>query len=247
VREAHSPGSASLLPRRGNLAEVVIDALSARMDSRAYAPGDKLPAEQELCREFGVSRTVVREAVASLRLGGRLYSRQGLGVFVAEPDATTLTFAVETVNGVRSALQILELRIGVESEAVALAAARRSSAALAHIAQTFDRLASIRPTDHEEEVKADYAFHLAIAQATNNPHFPHFLEALGGEIAFDLHLKHKQAMGTSRDAYLKKITREHGAILAAITRADPRAARAALRRHLDESLTRYRRLLSADG
>ena len=68
--------------RRGNLTDAVIGELQSRIDGAVYAPGQKLPTEQQLCQEFGVSRTVVREAVASLRLGGRLNSRQGLGVFV---------------------------------------------------------------------------------------------------------------------------------------------------------------------
>jgi GntR family transcriptional repressor for pyruvate dehydrogenase complex len=233
----------SLVPKRANLTEAVIHTLSARMDGGAYAPGDQLPSEQELCREFGVSRTVVREAVASLRLGGRLYSRQGLGVFVSERDTKRLEFELTPIDSVRSALQILELRLAVEVEAVTLAAARRTPAGLADITAAFDRLNGPGAEDVEEEAKADYAFHLAIARATNNPHFPQFLEALGKDIAFDLRLKHVQSAGASRAAYVKKIVREHGAILSAISQGEGKAARAALKRHLEESLNRYRRLV----
>jgi GntR family transcriptional repressor for pyruvate dehydrogenase complex len=236
----------ALIGRRGNLTEAVIGALSSRIDSGAYSPGQKLPTEQQLCTEFGVSRTVVREAVASLRLGGRLYSRQGLGVFVADQDARKLNFAIGRIDDIRSAMQILELRLGVELEAVALAAARRTPEGIADVTGAYDRLASLKTDDVEIEAQADFAFHMAIARATGNPHFPQFLEAVGRDISFDLRLKHGQST-QSRDAYVKKISREHGAILSAIIQGNAKAARTALRQHLEESLVRYRRLLDSEG
>lgn len=230
--------------RRGNLTDTVIAELAARIESNVYAPGQKLPTEQELCREFGVSRTVVREAVASLRLGGRLVSRQGLGVFVTENDPRRLQFSVGRIDDIRSAIQTLELRIAVELEAVALAAQRRTPEAMADITSAYDRLAAIEGRDVEQEAQADLDFHLAIARATGNMHFPQFLQAVGRDISFDLRMKHAQPP-QSHDAYVKKIAREHFSILSAIMQGDPKAARAAMRRHLEESLVRYRRLVGA--
>lgn len=230
-------------PRRGSLAEAVILRLSARIDDGTYAPGDKLPSEQELCREFEVSRTVIREAVASLRLGGRLIARQGVGVFVAEQDTKKLGFEISAIDGIRTALQILELRLGVEVESVALAAERRTPAGLAEITRAYDHFSALDGSDVQEEAKADFEFHLAIARATNNPHFPQFLEALGQDITFDLRLKHAQSAGQNHKAHIKKVAREHGAILSAISLGDANAARAAVRKHLEETLSRYRRLV----
>ncbi len=236
-----------LVPRRANLTETVINMLSAQIESGTYAPGAKLPSEQELCRQFGVSRTVVREAVASLRLGGRLYSRQGLGVFVSEPDQQRLSFAVEPGGDARAALHVLELRLAVELEAVTLAATRRTPAALADITRAFDRWNAVEPGDPAATALADYEFHLAIARATNNPQFPRFLEALGQDITLDLRLKHEHAVDTHPKTHAKRIAREHGAILSAISQGDPKAARIALRRHLEESLNRYRRLFGVEA
>lgn len=232
--------------RRGNLTDAVIGELLSRVDSGVYGPGQKLPTEQELCREFGVSRTVVREAVASLRLGGRLNSRQGLGVFVSEQDPRKLAFEVSQVDDIRSALQILELRMAVELESVSLAAVRRTPEAIADITAAYDRLASMRTGDVDEEAQADFDFHLAIARATNNQHFPQFLQAVGRDISFDLRMKHGQSQ-QGRENYVKKISREHGAILAAIMQGDSKAGRTAMRRHLEESLVRYRRLLDNEA
>ena len=108
--------NASLGTRRANLAEIVIQELSSRIDNGTYGPGDKLPSEQALCKEFNVSRPVIREAVASLRLGGRLIARQGVGVFVVEQDVKRIGFAIDSVvDDVRAAAQILELRLGIEA------------------------------------------------------------------------------------------------------------------------------------
>jgi DNA-binding FadR family transcriptional regulator len=237
--------SGTLGTKRGNLAEAVIIELSNRIDSGIYAPGDKLPSEQELCKEFNVSRPVVREAVASLRLGGRLMARQGVGVFVLEQDTKRLGFELSPVDNVRTALQVLELRLGVETESVARAAERRTPDSMADITKAFDRFNSLDGSDPEEEARADFEFHLAIARATKNPHFPQFLEALGQDIIHDLRLKHGQTTGKSRGSHIKKIAKEHGAILSAISLGDASAARTALRKHLEESLARYQRLVDS--
>ncbi|CAN7656331.1 FadR/GntR family transcriptional regulator [Pararhizobium sp. LjRoot235] len=232
----------ALITQRGNLAEIVVAELSARIESGLYGPGDKLPSSAQLCDEFGVSRTVIREAVASLRVAGRLTARQGAGVFVSEKDTKTLNFEINRIDDIRSAMQILELRLGVELQSVALAAARRTPEALAEIARAYDYLENLNTDDAEVEARADFDFHLAIAKATRNPHFPQFLEAVIGEISFDLVLKHRQSSGTYQ-TYLKKINKEHAAILAAITQGDVKGAKNALAQHLEESLVRYRAML----
>ena len=229
----------SVITQRGNLAEIVVAKLSERIDSGLYAPGEKIPSSAQLCEEFGVSRTVIREALTSLKIAGRVLARQGAGVYVTEKDAKTLNFEISRIDDIRSAMQILELRLGVEIQSVALAADRRTPEALAEIARAFDHLESLETDNAEVEARADFDFHLAIAKATRNPHFPSFLEAVISEINFDLVLKHRQAS----KAYMKKINKEHAAILAAITQGDPKAAKQALIVHLEESLNRYRLML----
>jgi len=232
----------AFITQRGNLAEIVVAELSARIESGLYGPGDKLPSSIQLCEEFGVSRTVIREAVASLRVAGRVTARQGAGVFVSEKDTKTLNFEINRIDDIRSAMQILELRLGVELQSVALAAARRTPEALAEIARAYDYLENLSTDDAEVEARADFDFHLAIAKATRNPHFPRFLEAVTGEISFDLVLKHRQSSGAYQ-TYLKKINKEHAAILSAITQGDVKGAKNALAQHLEESLVRYRTML----
>lgn len=232
----------AVITQRGNLAEIVVAQLSSRIDAGLYPPGDKLPSSAQLCQEFGVSRTVIREALTSLKVAGRVTSRQGAGVYATDKDSRTLNFEISRIDDIRSAMQILELRLGVEMQSVALAASRRTPEALAEIARAYDHLENLNTDDAEIEAQADFEFHLAIAKATRNPHFPRFLEAVMGEISFDLVLKHRQSARTYQ-AYLKKINKEHAAILSAITQGDVKAARNALAQHLEESLDRYRKML----
>jgi len=234
----------SIITQRGNLAEIVTAQLSERIDNGIYGPGEKLPSGAELCEEFGVSRTVIREAIASLKVGGRVTSRQGAGVFVADREIKPINFEINRIDDIRSAMQILELRLGVELQSVALAASRRTPEALAGIAHAYDRMESLETHDAETEAKADFEFHLAIARATRNPHFPRFLEAVMSEISFDLVLKRRDFFGGP--AYIKKVNKEHASILAAITQGDVKAAKAAMAQHLEETLGRYRKLLD-DG
>lgn len=232
----------SIITQRGNLAEIVVAKLGERIDSGLYAPGEKIPSSAQLCEEFGVSRTVIREALTSLKVGGRVTTRQGAGVYVTEKDARTLNYEISRIEDIRSAMQILELRLGVEMQSVALAAARRTPEALAEIARAYDNLEALETDDAEIEARADFEFHLAIARATRNPHFPSFLEAVMESINFELVLKHKQS-SRAYSSYLKKIGKEHAAILAAITQGDVKGAKTAMAAHLEESLNRYRALL----
>ncbi|MFK0207006.1 FadR/GntR family transcriptional regulator [Agrobacterium sp. NPDC090283] len=232
----------SIITQRGNLAEIVVAKLSERIDSGLYSAGEKIPSSAQLCEEFGVSRTVIREALMSLKVGGRVTARQGAGVFVTEKDAKTLNFEINRIDDIRSAMQILELRLGVEMQAAALAATRRTPEALAEIARAYDHLDALETDDAEIEARADFEFHLAIARATRNPHFPSFLEAVMESINFELVLKHRQS-SRAYQAYLKKINKEHASILSAITQGDAKAAKNAIAAHLEESLNRYRTML----
>ena len=145
-------------------------------------PGDKLPSEAALTKKYKVSRTVIREAIASLRADGLVEAKQGAGVFVlnSQPAAA---FPFQAFDGARisSMIEMLELRTAIEIEAAGLAAARRSPAqeeAIFERCQDIDRLiVEGRPT-----TEADFAFHLAIADATNNPRFREFLEMMGQRV-----------------------------------------------------------------
>lgn len=136
----------SIITQRGNLAEIVTAKLNERIESGLYAAGEKIPSSAMLCEEFGVSRTVIREALTSLKFAGRVTARQGAGVFVTEKETRPLNYEISRTEDIRSAMQILELRLGVELQSVALAAARRTPEALAEIARAMTISKPCKPT-----------------------------------------------------------------------------------------------------
>jgi GntR family transcriptional repressor for pyruvate dehydrogenase complex len=238
--------NASSTGRRRSLTELVIQALSDKMERGEYAPGDKLPTEPELCTEYGVSRTVIREAVASLKLGRRLIARHGVGVFVAEADPqSSVSLDFIDTSTLNNSMHVLELRSGVETEAAAYAALRRTSRHLKALKEVYARMELVAVEDDAECARADFEFHLAVATCSENPHFTSILRSLGQEIIIDLRLKHAKADAKERRTYIRRIQREHGDILAAIENQDESAARRAMRRHLNESLERYHNLSNA--
>lgn len=207
-----------------------------------YAVGDKLPSEAELTARHGVSRTVVREAIAALRSEGFVEARQGAGVFVTASHATgQAPFQDVDPQKLSSILEILELRTAVEVEAAGLAALRCSPAQEEsihrHLAEIDACIVNGEPT-----TQADLAFHLAIAEATNNPRFCEFLAMLGSDVIPRRRLQPGSAE-TVRQDYLALLQREHRQIADAIAARDADAARAAMRTHLQGSQARYRRML----
>jgi GntR family transcriptional repressor for pyruvate dehydrogenase complex len=225
--------------RRKSLAAQVTQGLRQKISAGEYSPGGRIPPEYELCAIFGVSRTVVREAVAALRADGLLASRQGSGVFVTElsadrPFQLDLAFA----GTVREIINILALRTSVEVEAAGLAAHHRTRAQLDEIAHHLAEMQRLADSPDERGL-ADFRFHVAIAKATENPYFVRFLGFLGPYI---LPLFSRVSTGTAEvtPEYLRKLARQHNCIMMEITRRNEGRARAAMRRHLVQSISRYR-------
>jgi GntR family transcriptional repressor for pyruvate dehydrogenase complex len=228
------------LPRRETLTSQLAKSLGERITAGAYAAGSKLPTEQELVEAFGVSRTVVREAISLLKAGGMVTTRQGVGVFVAQTE-TARPFRVEEarLDVLREVIAVVELRIGVEAEGASLAAQRRTDADLAALAAATEELE--RCIDEgRDAIAADLAFHRTIAEATGNRHFTNLFNYLGALVIPRTRVQTFQLFPTSPQDYLKRINAEHRMILDAITRSDADAARAAMRLHLTGSRERLR-------
>jgi GntR family transcriptional regulator, transcriptional repressor for pyruvate dehydrogenase complex len=224
----------------GGLTQQVVAHISSLIDSGSLTPGEKLPSESEIVRREGVSRTVVREAISKLQAAGRVATRHGIGTFVLE-HADRGDFGLErsAINTAGDVLAILEVRIGIETEAAALAAMRRTSSHLEAMKLAMEAFT--------EEIHAgrcavdpDFQFHLGIAKAAGNRYFSDILNSLGPKVIprsrFQIDEQEPQ-----RQEYLKRINNEHEDIYSAILRADPEASRAAVRNHLGNSRERMRR------
>lgn len=228
-------------PPANNLAEQVMARLSADIRGGRLAPGARLPTEQALTSEFGVSRTVVREAVAALRADGLVVTRRGSGAYVADPAAGPFRIAASRAAALSDVLDVMELRLAVEVEAAAFAAERASRKQVAAI-QAAWRSVDTALQRGEGAVAEDFAFHRAIAEATGNRQFPGFLAYLGSHVIPRQSVRLSIDTPAERRAYLERIQAEHSRIVTAIAAGDPAEARRAMRDHLTRSLERYRTL-----
>lgn len=225
-----------------NLTDEVTERIKKEIGSGRLTPGARLPTEQELMAAMGVSRTVVREAVAALRADGLVTTRQGSGAYVAA-DVSRVPFRIdpEGLSSIDDVLAVMELRQAIEVEAAALAAERVTPRRLAPMSRALRAIESaIRKG--EGAVNEDFAFHLAIAEASGNPRFAELLEFLGRHVIPRQSVRIALSPPAEQRQYLMRIQREHGRIHEAIRNADPGAARKAMRHHLTGSLKRYRRL-----
>jgi DNA-binding FadR family transcriptional regulator len=242
------PKNLSLLRRieapRGLTAELVAR-LTADITSGKLPPGSRLPTEQQMIAATGVSRTVIREAVAALRADRLVVTRQGVGAFVADNVRRPFRVDFDEHSSLRDVLNVMELRTGVEVEAAGLAAARATSGQVKKIA---DRFAAIEASiEHgSAAVDEDFAFHCEIADSTGNPQFRRFLEYLGRFI-----IPRKTVWGQSSPllgrANLATFQREHAQILSAIRARAVQPARTAMQRHLGNSQRRYQKLAAELG
>lgn len=227
---------------RRNLVRRVSEDLRLAITSGRYVLGDKLPSEAQLTALYDVSRTVIREAVSSLRADGLVEPRQGAGVFVVDQRMRDGNpFQDIDFQRISSILEMLELRAAVEIEAAGLAAQRRSPAQEEAILEAHHLVAD-RVQAGESTVEADFSFHIAIAEATNNPRFPEFLTLLGQKVIPRTALPAGDRRVLAAD-YMGQIVEEHAQIARAISQGDESAARHAMRVHLKGSQQRYRDMI----
>jgi DNA-binding FadR family transcriptional regulator len=224
------------------LSRGLFDQLAEEIKSGRLGPGERLPTEQELTRAAGVSRTVVREAVAALRAEGLVVTRQGVGAFVsAEPQRAPFRIEPERMQSLGDILNVMELRLGVEIESAGLAAERAGKAQVRAIGAALEAIERAS-AQGRTAVDEDLAFHRAVAEATGNPEFARFLQFIGRHLIPRRTVSGLPERMGGRRAYLALIQEEHRRIYEAIRAADAKAARDAMRRHLTRSLDRYRKL-----
>lgn len=241
--------AATSLRRPRNLALGLVEALGERVRSGALASGDKLPTEAAIMAEFSVSRTVVREAISKLQAAGLVETRHGIGTFVLGlGEGGAFRISSDQMATLNDVVAVLELRIGIETEAAALAAQRRSEPQLAAMREALKAFAAAAD-EGRDAVVADFQFHLEIARATGNPHFEQLMSTLGAPSIPRARLSSLAAAGDDDPAaqreYLRRVNAEHESILDAIAARDSEAARAAMRTHLANSRERRRRAAEA--
>lgn len=223
------------------LADQVADQLGAEILQARWLPGDKLPTEAQMVGQFGVSRTVVREAVSRLKSLGLVDSRQGSGVFVSTrlPFAP-LNFEARQAASKEAVIQMVEVRRALEAEVAALAAERRNASDLRAMSQAFEALDTAVQLGGDG-VTQDVNFHRAIAQATRNPFLIQTLGFLGQFVHGTTRVT--RANEARRGDFAAAVRAEHQAILLAIQAGEPDQARCAATAHMGNAI---RRIENAD-
>lgn len=197
--------------------------------------GDRLPSENQLSANFGVSRAVVREALARLHADGVTISRKGAGTYVhRQPGREFLRLS--PIGGIADLMRCFEFRIGLEGEAVSLAAQRRREDDLKAIATAFDELNHINAAG-QLGIQEDIRFHTAIAVATRNQIFIQTLQALHIHIFNGINITRHISLSRNKDR-LNLVQEEHARVLQAIREGDREEARIAMRLHITNARNR---------
>lgn len=217
------------IPSRA-LSDTVAQQLLAQIDKGTFARGGKLPTEAVLSQEFGVSRTVIREAISRLKNEGVVEPRQGSGVYVSAHGAIRplrIDYAEAMEGG--SVLHILAVRRAIEAEVAAEAAMRRTDADMLAIDAVLKKIDEA-VSEGRDGVAEDVAFHRTIAAVTGNPYFLKTLTFLNQYLeAGTVVTRRNEAL---REDFSRQVRDEHAAIVAAIRAGDPLAARNAAQTHM---------------
>lgn len=222
--------------RKPRLADKVAASILETIRSEGLEPGTSLPAERELGEQFGVSRTVIREAIRSLSSKGLVRVVSGSGVKVVAVDVSTVRESM--VNFVYGSDfdydQLDEVRRAIEVAVAGHAAERATPDDVARIARSVETMEHSLG-DLEACVEADLAFHRALALATHNELFVALHDSIGEALAEVRRRKLARNVEQRRQC-----SEAHRAILAATAAHDALAAREAMSAHLRELHAEYK-------
>ncbi len=201
--------------------------------------GDQLPPERELARQFGVSRTVVREAVSGLVAKSLLETRPGGGLVVTIPSAQSVSQSITLMlRGGKAELdfgKVMEVRRSLEVEIARLAALRRNEEDIQQLEEIL-RATEEACDDRECFSRCDVEFHSALARATHNELFSVLLDSIS-----DVMLRVRQ-LGYEVPGTPERALRYHRDVLEQVKAGDPEGARRAMSRHMDEAEYTLRRV-----
>jgi len=212
-------------PDESLLADTVLNRLTEHIVNGDFGADGVLPSQGELARSFGVSRTVIREAMRGLCAQGLVAVSQGCAPRVRPPDSKPTVDSLRLLlrRNKATLLQLAEVRYPVESEIAALAAERANAEHLRQLDRAVQDLVTAARLD--DRIEADVRFHRVLAEATGNPVFVLLLETLAEFL-------HESRQRTLAYSGVEQALIGHRAILEAVRHCDPRLAREAMQQHL---------------
>jgi GntR family transcriptional regulator, transcriptional repressor for pyruvate dehydrogenase complex len=215
------------ISREPRLSDKVADMMLETILSRRLRVGDRLPSERELGEQFGVSRTVVREAVRALVAKGVIEVRSGSGLRVAAVNAAAVSESMSLFlrGGDLDIEKVHEVRRLIEVHIAGLAAERASSDDIAQLREIHERMRR-EAGDVEAAARDDLEFHRVIALATHNELFLVLMDSIGSSL---IDIRRENLGSGSAPATLD----QHERVLERIAAHDPEGARAAMTDHLE--------------
>ena len=236
----------AVFDRNHNLSQRMTQELGKAIVCGVYPKGESLPTEAELCEQFGVSRTAVREAVKMLSAKGLISSRPRQGIRILPEvewnifDPDLLSWSLEGNPSLRVLREFLQLRIAVEPEAASLAARFADDKSIAAIAEALERMRETKDKP-EEALAADIAFHTSILFASRNRFYIRLRDFV--ETALNVSIRYTNPIKGDHNA----VVEDHGKVYIAIKNRNPERARAAMLLLADEALTFIEEELAASG
>ena len=226
--------------RRDTLAKQLAEHLIARIEDD-LVPGTLLPSEASLAAEFGVSRQVVREALKALAAKDVITIANGKGAIVRPMTSEPLRdfFQRALRNRHATAVELLEVRKGIEVQSAALAAKRRTPAELAELQSILPALGeAVR--DPAAFTIIDTQFHLLVAAASHNKLLHHLIESIREPMQESMRAVSRRRVTEEQHAFALTA---HARIVDAIERAEPEAAGSAMAAHFNVAIS----LVQADA
>ncbi|MGE6630110.1 FadR/GntR family transcriptional regulator [Bacillus sp. NPDC077027] len=213
--------------------EEIADALVASIRNGELIPGEKIDSVQALSESFQVSRSAVREALSALKAMGLIEMKQGEGTYVKrfEPGQLTFSLSPAFLMKQKDVAQLLEVRSIIETGVVKKAAMNRTEDDLLRL---FDALEQMNQAENHQEIgeEADLAFHLALAEASQN----HLLKELMNQVSallIETMRETRKIVLFSQKSSVRQLYEEHEQIFQAIRLKQPEEAEKAMMVHLE--------------
>ncbi|WP_129664010.1 FadR/GntR family transcriptional regulator [Phytoactinopolyspora endophytica] len=207
----------------------IVAQIEGQIRTGELSHGQKLASETQLASEFGVSRSVVREAIKLLEAMGLVSSRQGSGSYVrTDPGpAVSRVLSLSVAPDDTAVNELFEFREHLEVTAARLAAERRTDESLAHIQEQLEaNIEAVSNRDGEAFTQSDWKLHSAIAEATGNRYLTVVLTAVR-------EMQHGVVkLITDHIGSLQRAVEQHRRIIDGIVAGDPDKAEAAVREHI---------------
>jgi len=216
-----------------NLNAQIVDTMGQRIVTGHYKSGEQLPVEADLCTEFGVSRSIMREATKVLMAKGLLASKPRVGTLVKGQecwnllDVDVLSWVTEALPGEDFLDMLFEARMALEPSAAELAARKASPEDILAIGKAYREMEAAKTV--EESLEPDIRFHQAIMDATHNQVIRYIGHTLHNALAISIRLTNWHP-----DIHILSLPR-HEAVYLAIRDRDPRAAARAAKNLLQDS------------